>query len=37
LFDRLDPHTVLSWQRVRAANWLADDGQVGRVGCRMAV
>ncbi|KAI3424367.1 hypothetical protein D9Q98_009920 [Chlorella vulgaris] len=27
LFDRLDPHTVLSWQRVRAANWLADDGQ----------
>lgn len=37
LFDRLDPHTVLSWQRVRAAHWLADDGQVGRVGCRMAV
>ena len=29
LFERLEPRTVLSWQRVRAANWLAADGQVG--------
>ena len=27
LFERLDPATVLSWQRIRAANWLAADGQ----------
>lgn len=27
LFDLLDTRTVLSWQRVRTANWLARDGQ----------
>ncbi|KAL4431400.1 hypothetical protein ABPG75_006656 [Micractinium tetrahymenae] len=27
LFDALDTRSVLSWQRVRTANWLARDGQ----------
>ena len=27
LFEKLNPCTVLSWQRVRAANWLADSGE----------
>ncbi|KAL4421804.1 hypothetical protein ABPG77_009610, partial [Micractinium sp. CCAP 211/92] len=27
LFERLDARSVLSWQRVRTANWLARDGQ----------
>ena len=31
LFEALDSRTVLSWQRVRAANWLASSGQVGGV------
>ena len=30
LFERLTPRSVLSWQRVRAANWLARDGRVRR-------
>ncbi|KAK2076982.1 hypothetical protein QBZ16_005210 [Prototheca wickerhamii] len=32
LFDLLNTSSVLSWQRVRAANWLAEDGQVGPGG-----
>ncbi|KAG7668518.1 hypothetical protein KSW81_005282 [Nannochloris sp. 'desiccata'] len=27
LFEKLTPHSVLSWQRIRAANWLATSGQ----------
>jgi hypothetical protein len=27
LFDLLTPHSVLSWQRIRAANWLATSGR----------
>ena len=27
LFERLSERSVLSWQRVRAANWLARGGQ----------
>lgn len=27
LFEALTPHSVLSWQRVRAANFLADSGE----------
>lgn len=30
LFERLDARSVLSWQRVRTANWLARDGQASR-------
>lgn len=32
LFDALDPATLLSWQRVRTANWLARGGEVWGVG-----
>lgn len=27
LFDALTPHSALSWQRIRAANWLASSGE----------
>ncbi|GAB4815323.1 hypothetical protein N2152v2_002369 [Parachlorella kessleri] len=27
VFEELNPHTVLSWQRVRTANWLAANGE----------
>jgi hypothetical protein len=27
LFEKLTPHSVLSWQRIRAANWLATSGR----------
>ena len=27
LFEKLTPQSVLSWQRVRAANWLASSGE----------
>ena len=36
VFEELNPHTVLSWQRVRTANWLAASGEVGVWGGSLA-